>query len=103
MNLEINEQGRVIRAVPELNSPANRGQACYKGKFGLGHLTSGQRLRRPMIRRNGRLENATWDEALDLVAERLRAHQAGAGFGLITAPTAPTRNFTWPRNLPASG
>ncbi len=86
MNLEINEQGRVIRAIPELNSPANRGQACYKGKFGLGHLTSGQRMRRPMIRRNGRLENATWEEALDLVAERLRPHQTGEGFGLITAP-----------------
>ena len=86
MNLEINEQGRVIRAIPELNSPANKGQACYKGKFGLDHLTSGQRLRRPMIRRNGRLEQATWDEALDLVAERLRPHQAGGGFGLITAP-----------------
>ena len=77
MNLEINDQGRVIRAIPELNSPANKGQACYKGKFGLDHLTSGQRLRRPMIRRNGRLETATWDEALDLIAERLRPHQSG--------------------------
>ncbi len=86
MNLEINEQGRVIRAIPELNSPANKGQACYKGKFGLGHLTSGQRLRRPMIRRNGRLEPATWDEALDVIAERLRPHRSGDGFGLITAP-----------------
>lgn len=85
INLEVNEQGRVIRAIPELNSPANRGQACFKGKFGMGHLTSGQRLRRPMVRRNGRLENATWEEALDLVAERLRPHQNGEGFGLITA------------------
>lgn len=86
MNLEINDQGRVIRTIPELNSPANRGQACYKGKFGLSHLTSGQRLRRPMIRRNGILETATWPEALDLVAERLRPHLQGEGFGLITAP-----------------
>ena len=86
MNLEINEQGRVVRAIPELNSPANRGQACYKGKFGLSHLTSAQRLRRPMIRRNGRLENATWEEALGLVAERLRPHRTDGRFGLITAP-----------------
>ena len=86
MNLEINDQGRVIRAIPELNSPANKGQACYKGKFGLGHLTSSQRLRRPMVRRNGQLEPATWDEALDRIAERLGPHQSGDGFGLITAP-----------------
>ena len=87
INLEINAQGRVIRAVPELNSPANRGQACYKGKFGLSYVTGGQRLRRPLVRRNGQLETATWDEALDLIAERLRPHQqSGAGFGIIAAP-----------------
>ena len=85
MNLEINAQERVIRAIPEYNAPANRGQACYKGKFGLSHLTGGQRLRRPLIRRNGRLEPATWDEALDLIADRLRPHRAGDGFGLVTA------------------
>ena len=93
MNLEINDQGRVIRAIPEFNSPANRGQACYKGKFGMGHLTSGQRLRRPMIRRNGVLEPATWDEALDLIAEKLRPHQSGDGFGLVTAADSTNEEF----------
>ena len=93
MNLEINDQGRVIRAIPEFNSPANRGQACYKGKFGMGHLTSGQRLRRPMIRRNGVLEPATWDEALDLIAEKLRPHQSGEGFGLVTAADSTNEEF----------
>ncbi len=93
MNLEINEQGRVIRAIPEFNSPANHGQACYKGKFGLSHLTSGQRLRRPLVRRNGVLEPATWDEALDLIAEKLRPHQSGDGFGLIMAADSTNEEF----------
>ena len=86
VNLELNAQERVIRVVPELNSPANRGQACYKGKFGLSHITSGQRLRRPLVRRNGQLEPASWDEALDIIADRLRPHRdSGSGFGLIAA------------------
>ena len=86
VNLELNAQGRVIRVVPDLNAPANRGQACYKGKFGLTHLTSGQRLRRPLVRRNGQLEPASWDEALDTIADRLRPHRdSGRGFGLIAA------------------
>ena len=93
LNLEINDQGRVIRAIPEFNSPANRGQACYKGKFGMGHLTSGQRLRRPLIRRNGTLETADWAEALDYIAERLRPHQTGEGFGLITAADSTNEEF----------
>lgn len=86
INLEINEQGRVIRAIPEFNSPANHGQACFKGKFGLDHVTSSQRLRRPLVRRNGQLEQCDWDEALNIIAERLKVHQVGQGFGLIAAP-----------------
>ena len=93
INLEKNQQGRVIRAVPEFNAPANRGQACYKGKFGLTHVTSGERLRRPMIRRNGILETADWAEALDLIADRLRSHQSGDGFGLIMAADSTNEEF----------
>ena len=103
INLEINEQGRVIRAVPELNSPANQGQACYKGKFGMGHLTGGQRLRRPMIRRNGRLETASWDEALDLVADRLRPHRDGSGFGLIAAADSTNEELYLAQKFARSG
>jgi predicted molibdopterin-dependent oxidoreductase YjgC len=33
LNLELNKFDKVIRVVPELNSPANKGQACFKGKF----------------------------------------------------------------------
>ncbi len=87
MNLEINSRGGFVRAIPEINSPANRGQACFKGKFGLEFINSGERLKHPMVRRNGALEEATWNEALDHMAQRLPSY-AGDSFALLTSPNS---------------
>ena len=77
LNLEIDKRGKVIRAIPEINAPANRGQACFKGKFGLEYVNHRERLRRPLIRRDGVLQEATWDEALGVIADRLRQYRGG--------------------------
>ena len=87
MNLEFNEKDVLIRAVPEINSPANQGQACFKGKFGLEFVNDSDRLQTPLIRRDGSLEPATWDEAMDYIAERL-AGVSGDEFALLTSPTS---------------
>ena len=84
LNLEINASGRFIRSVPELNSPANRGQACFRGKFGLEFVGEKARLRTPLIRRDGQLQEATWDEALDYVAAKLDEFK-GDSFVLLTS------------------
>ena len=87
LNLEFNGKDELIRAVPELNSPANQGQACFRGKFGLEFVNDSSRLTAPLIRRDGMLREATWDEALDYIAERL-GQVSGAEFGLVTSPTS---------------
>ena len=86
LNLEFNGKDELIRAVPEINSPANKGQACFKGKFGLEFVNDRDRLTTPLIRRDGVLQEATWEEALDYVAERLRA-VSGPEFALLASPT----------------
>ena len=85
LNLEISGGGEMVRAVPELHSPANRGQACFKGKFGLEFLNNPSRLQHPLVRRDGVLEKATWEEALDLVANRLTQYK-GDSFALLASP-----------------
>ena len=87
LNLEFNGKDELIRAVPEINSPANQGQACFKGKFGLEFVNDPARLQTPLIRRGDGLVEATWDEALDFVAERL-AGVSGEEFALLTSPTS---------------
>lgn len=46
---------------------------CIRGHFGQDFLRAGDRLRSPLIRKNGELEEETWDGALELVSERLMA------------------------------
>ena len=75
LNLEVNKREKVIRAVPEIQAPANHGQACFRGKFGLEYVNHKDRLRRPLIRRDGELQEVTWDEALGYIAERLRGYK----------------------------
>ncbi len=77
LKLEIkNEQ--IIRVVPDSEGPANRGQACVKGKFGIAEFVHHpERLTTPLVRRNGELTEATWDEALDLVASKLANYNGG--------------------------
>ena len=87
LNLEFNGNEELIRAIPELNSPANQGQACFKGKFGLEFVNDQARLETPLIRRGDSLVEATWGEALDFMADRL-SQVHGEEFALLTSPTS---------------
>ncbi len=82
VRLEVDRRGKIIRTIGELEGPANRGQLCFKGKFGLDYPNHRDRLRKPLIRREGQLEEATWDEALSLIAEQFKQH-TGSQFALI--------------------
>ncbi|UBV41430.1 formate dehydrogenase subunit alpha [Deinococcus taeanensis] len=58
---------------------ANGISTCVKGKFGWEYVNSPDRLTSPLIREGGRFQEATWDEALDLVARRLADVRAAHG------------------------
>jgi formate dehydrogenase major subunit len=49
----------------------NNGSLCIKGRFGYDFVHSPERLKSPMIRKDGRFVEVSWDEALDYVASRL--------------------------------
>ena len=56
----------------EPGSTINDGNLCVKGHFGFEFVASKDRLTHPLIRKNGKLEKATWEEAIALVGKRLR-------------------------------
>ncbi len=67
----------------------NNGILCSKGMFGYDYLRSERRLKEPLIRKNGELQPATWDEALGLVAKRLleiKKRDGGIAIGGIASP-----------------
>ncbi len=69
---------RVLKIEPTGEGPANGISTCVKGKFGWDFVNSPERLRAPLVRtsdgRGGEtFREATWDDALDTVARRMRA------------------------------
>jgi len=64
------ENGRVIGSSPSRNHPVSRNNLCVKGWNAHQFIHSADRLTRPLVRHNGRLHTASWDDALDLVAEK---------------------------------
>jgi len=64
-------QGGRIVSVRGDHSTHNQGQLCVKGRFGLEFVHSPDRLTTPLVRQNGELREATWDEAYGVIAERL--------------------------------
>lgn len=71
-SFEVWTKGRTILKVqPSHDAPVNAISTCVKGKFGWDFVNSEQRLTTPLIRQGDAFVEATWDEALSLVAERL--------------------------------
>jgi NADH-quinone oxidoreductase subunit G len=62
----------VKRVLPRQNECVNEIWICDKGRFGHHYASSGDRLTQPLVKVEGELQPATWDEALDLVAENLK-------------------------------
>ena len=70
---------RHILKIEPAHGAANGISTCVKGKFGWGHINSEDRLTKPLIRENGKFREATWDEALSLVARKFTEIKAQNG------------------------
>ena len=68
-----------ILKIEPAHGGANGISTCVKGKFGWGHINSKERLTKPLIRENGKFREATWDEALSLVARKFTEIKAQHG------------------------
>ncbi len=76
----------ILRANNRDLSGINKEFLCVKGRFGFDFTHHPQRLREPLIRRNGELVPASWEDALEEVAARLadvKKKHGGAGVGVI--------------------
>ncbi|HEY0110447.1 MAG TPA: molybdopterin-dependent oxidoreductase, partial [Fibrella sp.] len=66
------KDGRIVGVRGRAVDPVNHGRLGPKGLHGWKANHSPDRLTKPLIRRNGQLEEATWDEAMSLIVERSR-------------------------------
>lgn len=73
--LQIDADDRLIGVLDQPANPSSQGMLCVKGRFGTSFVHHADRLTQPLIRRDGKLQPASWDEALDLVAAKLVEHR----------------------------
>jgi len=84
LSLSVHE-GRITEVTAKPTRGINAGLLCVKGRFGFDYVNSPDRLTDPLIRRDGKLATATWDEALEVVAARLTEIKAAHGPDAIGA------------------
>ncbi|TWD27480.1 assimilatory nitrate reductase catalytic subunit [Streptomyces sp. T12] len=80
MNLTPAADGRTVEVGERADFPVNRGALCGKGRTAPAVLSSAVRLTSPLVRSAaGTLEPASWEEALDRVAEGVGGARAAHG------------------------
>ena len=104
ISLEVAD-GRIVSASPGPEPSVNQGALCAKGRFGFDFVHHPDRLTTPLIRKDGRLAPASWDEALTLVADRLAGTAAAYGpdavAGLSSARCTNEENYLFQKLLRA--
>ena len=97
--------GRVVQVTSEIGKGPGQGNLCVKGRYGFQFIGHPDRLKTPLVRRDGELVPATWDEALDLVARRLgelrAAHGPDAIAGFSSARCTNEENYLFQKFMRA--
>ncbi len=66
------KDGKIVKVTGSEDGSPNKGRLCVKGRYGYDFIYSKDRLTTPLIKENGEFREASWDEALDLVANKFR-------------------------------
>jgi predicted molibdopterin-dependent oxidoreductase YjgC len=106
--LELNvKDNKVVKVTtPRWNASApNHGSLCIKGRFGYDFLDHPDRLTKPLIRVDGELKEASWEEAISYIADKLAVikekHGPDAVAGFASARCTNEENYLFQKFLRA--
>jgi len=97
-NLEVNTaNGEILSIQAPYDAQTNGGHTCLKGRYAFKFYNHPDRLRSPLIKRNGKFEEATWDEAYTHIENELNRIKAESGpdaiAGISSARTPNEENY----------
>lgn len=99
------KDGKIVDARPA-DGPSNHGLLCVKGKFAFDFVNHKDRLTTPLIRKNGALVPASWEEAFDLITSKIQAVKAEYGpdavAGFSSARTCNEDNYLFQKFIRAA-
>jgi NADH-quinone oxidoreductase chain G len=95
----------IQRVMPSFGTGVNKGLLCVRGFFGYEYVNNRERLTTPLIRKGGKLQEASWDEALTAVAEKLMdirtSHGGGSIAGIASARCTNEDNYLFQKLMRA--
>ncbi|MBU0650387.1 molybdopterin-dependent oxidoreductase, partial [bacterium] len=90
------KDNKIVRVDPVFELP-NDGLLCVKGKFGYNFVNHPDRLTKPLIKKNEKFEEATWEEAYKLITDKMKEvkdkNGADALAGLSSARCTNEENY----------
>jgi formate dehydrogenase major subunit len=79
-NLDVAVKGGKVKSIQApYEAEVNQGHTCLKGRFAFSFYNHKDRLRTPLIKKNGEFVEATWDEAYDFIANKLNEIKETSG------------------------
>ena len=105
--LDLIVKGDKVVGVEPADGKTNEGLLCVKGKFGFDFINHPDRLTEPMVRgEDGKLRKAGWDEALGIIADKIKEIKAESGpdaiMGLSSARTTNEDNYLFAKFMRAA-
>jgi len=87
------KDGKVVGTAPYHRSPVNEGKVCPKGTYAHEFVNSPDRLTKPLIKKDGKFVEATWDEALKLIASKFKSYKPDECACLASARVSNEDNY----------
>ena len=87
------KDGKVVGTQPYTRSPVNEGRVCPKGTYAHEFVNSPDRLTKPLIKKDGKFVEATWDEAYDLIAQKFKSYKPDEFAALSSARVSNEENY----------
>jgi predicted molibdopterin-dependent oxidoreductase YjgC len=78
------EDNQIKKIRGDKDGSVNKGQTCVKGAFAYKYVHAKERLKHPLIRKEGRLVETSWAEALRYIANKLSSIKSNWGPDAIT-------------------
>jgi len=106
-NLEASvKNGKVVSIDTPKETEVNAGHTCLKGRYAFGFYDHKDRLRSPLIKKNGKFEKASWDEAYDYIKNKLekitKENGPDAVAGISSARCTNEENYVFQKMIRAA-
>ena len=85
--------GKVVGTAPYQRSPVNEGKVCPKGTYAHEFINREDRLKKPLIKKDGKFVEASWDEAISLIASKFKSYKPDECACLSSARVSNEENY----------